>query len=123
MPRITFHGASDDLIEILGPCEDEPCPGLTNRGEYGRLDGKWDDGRPAEFVIVDEASVVQARVQTIYGRNGTWSFACGMAEEDQNPLEHITVSHEARGYTMLLHLDVPDGWRALPNCTGGDSDG
>ncbi len=111
MPTIHFEGASDDLVEVAGPC-------FYNGKVWpeGEEWGAWADHDLAKkIVLVDEHNNVRMRVYALYTDVACWTFAPGMVEEDQ-PLPDWPiriVSGSLHGYGLALEVDVPEGVYAM----------
>lgn len=106
MPTITVHGASDDLIEVGGPCW---YNGIVWADGNELSANGWDKMLAATLYVVDDSGNPQAVVRSIY--DGTWSFAIGMVDEDRAwpdfPVR--VVKSDVCPYSMALEIEVPEG--------------
>lgn len=112
-----IYGASDDLVEVEGPCIDSGQTTVGDRAEYGA----WcNSGGPVTvnktLAVHAPASGPYARVYCLY--DGTWSFAlAGFMDplDDQSfdhslPSAHLEPAGPDRcPYSMMLVLDLPNG--------------
>lgn len=99
--KVTFSGASDDLIHV------SPFDHLD---EVNAIDGKV-DGDPW-YCDLSDPEGHEVRVTAIY--DGCWSFAVGLADEDDVfPEWPIKVRQsETTSYSVELEIEVPDGTTA-----------
>lgn len=107
--KITFYGASDDVIEVEG------CEGADEFNSYER-NSMWH----GDLVTADAA----IRIHVFY--DGCWHVSVGQADE-AIPLPDwpIKISqHRSLPYSALLEIDAPDSTR-LTNVwpERGDDDG
>lgn len=93
--RLSFYGSSDDnfIYAINGRDEDEfLC---------------YD--RPCNVILRSATTEQRVRVTGVYapGEGATWSVGLSPVEEAE-PMPTWPVAFEARGYTAVMHIDVPD---------------
>jgi hypothetical protein len=94
MSRITFYGASDDLVEVTGYIYDEFGVGMS---------GVW------EGALVDSHGE-GLRVSIVYTSEGTWSAGVApLDEEVPLPLWPISFEMAETGYSTAISITVPDG--------------
>ena len=102
---IAIHGASDDLVEVDGPCWD--CERMGETGEYGSFDAV-----NREFFVVGADLTVIARVYATYGRMG-WMFALANPVYEERPMgddiRGVTTSCADCDYSTLLTVHAPAG--------------
>lgn len=118
--EIRVYGASDDLVEVVGPCWEYDSDGLytvqSDRGEYD-VGGDTSHG-PATFRIVDADRNPLALVYAIYASNGGWAFAlgganCDGADEPWLPDDITAVTKQSVDcpYSTELVIAAPAGTR------------
>lgn len=86
MNHVSFHGVSDDLIEVGGT--------VHGTDEY--------PGEKATF------EVAGLRVSVTYTPTGTWAISVGQIDE-AIPVTAENIALSVAGYSMVLDLDVPAG--------------
>ena len=102
--KVTFWGASDDLVEVGG--EAEGCDEYSYFQHYNFLVCKRDE-------VDDEESPV-ILIQAHYGKNGAWSFRPSLVEEEVDEYYEIpegwevTITHQPRSYSLHLNVDSGD---------------
>lgn len=99
--KLTFAGASDDLIEINGP------DGPDEFDVYGRGPIMW----RADVISPASRPVIRVSVLLVDEDEGCWHVAAGQVDED-TPLPDwpITVRQAPdTGYATVLEIDAPDG--------------
>lgn len=92
--RLSFYGSSDDNFCYAVNGRDEDEFGCFNR--------------PCNVILRSAAAEQRMRVTGIYapGDGCTWSVGLSPVDEDE-PLPPWPVAFEARGYTAVMHIDVP----------------
>jgi hypothetical protein len=94
MSRITFYGASDDLVEVTGYIYDEFGVGRSGVWE-GALVAPGGEG---------------LRVSVVYTSVGTWSAGVAPLDEDVPfPLWPIGLESAETGYSTAISITVPEG--------------
>lgn len=97
--RITFSGASDDLVELDGDV----------REEYPCINGLGTDRDGARFAFGG------LRITVENGPGGVWTVAVGQMDEDAEvtarvvSLEPGNGENGAAAYSMALTVEAPDG--------------
>ena len=111
MPTIRFEGASDDLIEVAGPCFYEGK--IHPEGEEWSVRVSHD--LAAKIVLCDQEGAVQMRVFALYADGGCWTFAVGLSEEGKALPDWPVRIGQGRlnEYTLALEVDVPEGVHAI----------
>ncbi len=102
MIAIKFSGASDDLVEVDGPCW-ASGRGVINGEEFNAIREK-----DREFYITNCDGETYCKVWAIY--DGCWCFAVNMVEEGHenfNPEIKITNS-ELNDYSTCLEIKIPE---------------
>lgn len=92
---ISFHGASDDLIYVIGNnLEEEFYPDSNGR---------------AEFEVSAPGGASRLRVTAQYLNNATWAFGLALAEDGAGfPLWPITyLASPVCRHSVQLRLEVP----------------
>lgn len=98
--KLTFAGASDDLIEITGP------DGADEFNVHGPGQIMWS----ADVVDPDGSPVIRVLV-LLLDDNGCWHVAAGQVDED-TPMPDWPISirqDPTCSYAAELQIDAPDG--------------
>lgn len=112
--EIAVSGASDDLVEVTGPCYDMGRE--SNSGEFCDCNiGTGVRQPPKKFALVDADRKPIAAVYALY--DGAWSFALSGIMDDNGdaPLPEgmtaITRQSEETPYSTELVITAPAGTR------------
>jgi len=116
MVAIRVYGASDDLVEVIGPCYewDGKTQGYSRQCEQGEY-GAWSaEDVPTAFRLVDAEREPLAIVYALYAQCGTWAFALGQLDEEHplpGTIKATIEQSEHCEYSAELVIEAPDGTR------------